>query len=129
MQHYKQKLEKQIKKTDTSARTKKDKRVINLSKPALIEGESKLLARGLNFAVASNVIPNQQILAKIEKKNTKLPEHSANLIRNQIVSVLSNKSLNNNKKKVLIDLSKNNEISICKADKGNCTVILNRTDY
>ena len=39
------------------------------------------------------------------------------------------KNLTNNEKKALIDLSKNNEISICKANKGNCTVILDRTDY
>ena len=92
------------------------------------------MARGLNFAVSSNVIPKQQILAEIEKGIQKLPEHSANLFRNQVVSVLNNKrklkkNLTNNEKKALIDLSKNNEISICKADKGNCTVILDRTDY
>ena len=84
--------------------------------------------------MSSNVIPKQQILAEIEKGIQKLPEHSANLIRNQIVSVLNNKrklkkNLTNNEKKALVDLSKNNEISICKANKGNCTVILDRTDY
>ena len=92
------------------------------------------MARGLNFAVSSNVIPKQQILVEIEKGIQKLPEHSANLIRNQIVSVLNNKrkikkNLTNNEKKALLNLSKNNEISICKADKGNCTVILDRIDY
>ena len=92
------------------------------------------MARGLNFAVLSNVIPKQQILAEIEKGIQKLPEHSANLIRNQVVSVLNNKrkfkkNLTNNEKKALLNLSKKNEISICKADKGNCTVILDRTDY
>ena len=133
MQHYRQKLENQVKKTDTSTRTKKDKWVINLSKHTLTKDESKVLARGLHFALSLNVIPKQQILAEIEKGIQKLPEHSANLIRNQVVSVLNNKrksekNLINSEKKALIDLSKNNEISICKADKGNCTVILYRTD-
>ena len=32
LQHYRQKLKKQVEKTDTSTRTKKDKWVINLSK-------------------------------------------------------------------------------------------------
>ena len=39
------------------------------------------------------------------------------------------KNLTNNEKKALIGLSNNNEISTCKPDKGNYTVILNRTDY
>ena len=34
-----------------------------------------------------------------------------------------------NEKIALIDLSKNNEIFICKADTGNCIVIFNRNDY
>ena len=134
LQHYRQKLKKQVKKTDILTRTKKDKWVINLSKHTLTEDESKVLVRGLNFAVSSNVIPKQQILAEIEKGIQKLPEHSANLIRNQVVSVLNNKrklkkNLTNYEKKALIDLSKNNEISICKANKDNCTVILDRTNY
>ena len=92
------------------------------------------MTRGLNFAVSSNVIPKQQILAEIEKGIQKLSEHSANLFRNQVVNVLNNKrklkkNLTNNEKKALIDLSKNNEISIFKADRGNCTVILDRTEY
>ena len=55
------------------------------------------MARGLNFAVSLNVIPKQQILVEIENGIQKLPEHSANLIRNQVVSVLNNKrKLKNN---------------------------------
>ena len=82
----------------------------------LREDESKVLARGLIFTVSSNVIPKQQILDEIEKGIQKLPEHSANLIRNQVVSVLNNKrklkkNLTDNKKKALFDLSKNIEIS------------------
>ena len=86
LQHYRQKLKKQVKKTDTSIRTKKDKWVReDLSKHTLTEDESKVLARGLNFAVSSNVIPKQQILAEIEKGIQKLPEHSANLFRKSLV--------------------------------------------
>ena len=40
-----------------------------------------------------------------------------------------NKNLTNDEKKALIDISKNNEISVCKADKANCTVIFDRIDY
>ena len=46
LQHYRQMLRKQVKKTDTSTRTKKDKWVINFSKHMLTEDESKILAHG-----------------------------------------------------------------------------------
>ena len=108
--------------------------MINLSKQKLLEEENDVLSRGLNFAIVTNHIPKQQILAEVETGIQRLPENKANLIRNQTINILNQKqkmqsNLTSSEIKTLNNLTKNVEIRICKADKGNSTVILDKTDY
>ena len=108
--------------------------MINLSKHKLLEEENDVLSRGLNFAIVTNYLPKQQILAEVETGLQRLPENKANFIRNQTTNILNQKqklqsNLNSSEIKTLNNLPKNVEITICKANKGNSTVILDKTDY
>ena len=108
--------------------------MIDLSKHKLLEEENDVLSRGLNFAIVTDYIPKQQILAEVETGIQRLPENKANLIRNQTINILNQKqklqsNLTSSEIKILNNLTKNVEIRICKADKGNSTVILDKTDY
>ena len=108
--------------------------MIDLSKHKLLEEENDVLSRGLNFAIVTDYIPKQQILAEVETGIQRLPENKANLIRNQTINILNQKqklqsNLTSSEIKTLNNLTKNVEIRICKADKGNSTVILDKTDY
>ena len=133
LSYYEKKLEKQLG-TKSNVVTPKNKWVINLSKHKLLEEENDVLSRGLNCAIVTNHIPKQQILAEVETGIQRLPENKANLIRNQTINILNQKqkmqsNLTSSEIKTLNNLTKNVEIRICKADKGNSTVILDKTDY
>ena len=132
LSYYEKKLEKQLG-TKSNIVTPKNKWVINLSKHKLLEEENDVLSRGSNFAIVTNHIP-KQILAEVETGIQRLPENKANLIRNQTINILNQKqklqsNLTSSEIKTLNNLTKNVEIKICKADKGNSTVILDKTDY
>ena len=63
-----------------------------------------------------------------------LPTSVANITRSKIVSVLNSlkkvpSNLTNEGKQALQNLSKNKKIIITHADKGNCTVVLDKSDY
>ena len=108
--------------------------MINLLKHILLEEENDVLSRGLNFAIVTNYIPKQQILAEVETGIQRLPENKANLIQNQTINILNQKqklwaNLTSSEIKTLTNLTKNAEIRIRKADKGNSIVILDKTDY
>ena len=130
LSYYEKKLEKQLG-TKSNVVIPKNKWVINLSKHKLLEEENDVLSRGLNFAIVTNHIPKQQILAEVETGIQRLPENKANLIRNQTINFLNQKqklqsNLTSSEIKTLNNLTKNGEIRICKADKGNSTVILDK---
>ncbi len=68
--------------------------------------EEDVLALGLNFAVVSRIIPQVLRWARLPRSN-----------------------LSKNQKDAVRNLRTDKSIHILKADKGNATVILNRTDY
>ena len=74
LSYYKKKLKKQVG-TKSTVLTSKNNWLINLSKHKLLEEENDVLARGLNFAIVTNYIPKQQILAEIETGIQRLPEN------------------------------------------------------
>ena len=106
--------------------------VINISKHQLME--TKVLALGSNFAVLQKTISKQKIISEAEKGLRLLPASFANITRSKIVSVLNStkkvpSNLTNEEKQALRNLSKNKEVIITHADKGNCTVVLDKSDY
>ena len=102
---------------------------INLSKQKLTETETDVLRLGLNFGVTQKTIPKQNIIAEVEIPNT-----SANIIRGKIVNTLNQPNthqpnLTSEQRKALQILIKQVDLVITRADKGNCTVILDKSDY
>ena len=72
--------------------------------------------------------------AEIEKGIRKLPKKSASLLRCQVINAVKNppkvkSNLNFSEWTALRQLKSNSNIIITKADKGNCTVVMNKKDY
>ena len=112
----------------------KDNWVVNLSNKNLSEDERKVLLLGLNFAVSQDYIPKTEILANIEKGIKNLSDNTSSVIRSKVVDILNkkNKSVPNlsiKERKALKNLRNDINIVITKADKGNCTVIIDKDKY
>ena len=112
----------------------KDNWVVNLSNKNLSEDESKVLLLGLNFLVSQDYIPKTEILANIEKGIKNLPDNISSIIRSKVVDILNKKhksipNLSIKEKKALKNLRDDTNIVITKADKGNCTVIIDKDKY
>ena len=93
-----------------------------------------MLLLGLNFSVSQSYIPKTEILANIEKGIKNLPDNTTSIIRSKVVNVLSKKhrSIPNlliKEKRTLKNLRDDTSIAITKADKGNCTVIIDKDKY
>ena len=70
----------------------------------------------------------------IEKGIKNLPDNTSSIIRSKVVDVFNkkHKSISNlsiKKKKALKNLRDDTNIVITKADKGNCTVIIDKDKY
>ena len=73
-------------------------------------------------------------MVNIEKGIKNLPDNTTSIIRSKVVDVLNKKhrsipNLSIKQKKALKNLRDNTNIVITKADKGNCTVIIDRDKY
>jgi len=112
----------------------KKKWVINLSSKKLSDDETSVLAKGMNFAVAPKRIPVDQFIAETESSISSLSPDKKSAIRNKVCSILScakppKKNISQAEMKALKTLGKDKNIIILKADKGNSTVVMNRTEY
>ena len=88
LSYYEKKLEKQLG-TKSNVITPKNKWAINLLKHKLLEEENDVLSHGLNFAIVTNYIPKQQILAEIETGIQRLSENKTKSIQNQTINILN----------------------------------------
>ena len=93
-----------------------------------------MLRFGLNFAVTPKIVPKLNIISAVEKGIRHLPKSSANIIRSKVVNSLNTyktpkPNLSSEDFKALKGLAKRNNLVITRADKGNCTVILDKDDY
>jgi hypothetical protein len=90
---------------------------------------------GLNFAITPRTLPKEEIIQEIEPALSRLiPKPAVNQTRIQIAEVLRKaklpkRNLNRNELKSLKDLKQDKSINILKADKGNATVVMDKTDY
>nr|CAB3263310.1 uncharacterized protein LOC108950552 [Phallusia mammillata] len=108
--------------------------VMNLSDYQPTVDETKVLQLGLNFAAAPRVVPKEQIIAAVEKGIWQQPAHIKAIIQGKLAKclrthIMGQSNLSNTEHQAIRSLRSNEDISILPADKGNCTVIMNRPDY
>ena len=121
-----------------------DEVILNFTSYSLSSIEKSILAKGLNFSVPPKrlnygeyMLPFELLFRSI-KQYCKIPGEVESL-RSNLKSTAFNsfksydfrKELNLTQKEFeqMENLSKRNDLVIQKADKGNCVVILNKTDY
>ena len=93
-----------------------------------------MLKKGLNFAPAPRHIPVPEIVAAVEVGLSKVSSTLAQQARTKIAGHLSKArplptNLHPKEKKAIQTLRKADSIVIAPADKGNATVVMNRSDY
>ncbi|XP_035661757.1 uncharacterized protein LOC118406009 [Branchiostoma floridae] len=123
--------------SETATSNKPDERwVKNLSSHTLSEPEKLLLSKGLNFAVTPQRIPTVDIITETESaiRRARLPHKQAEALRTKVATTLkvSKPPANNitqEEQAALKALSTNKDIIILPADKGRCTVVLDREQY
>ena len=109
--------------------------VINLSSVFLSVEEKKLLGKGLKFVPTHTIIPYEEFIVGVEEIAGKLGSSVAEEIRSDIRGILKDgkvpaDNLSKEERRALQTLKKKKrEVIISKADKGNCTVIMDKLEY
>ena len=109
--------------------------VVNLSTNPLLPEERSLLEKGPKFAPTSTSIPHKNIVSEIEAAIRHLPDISKDAVRTSSAAILhrarlpAHKNISKEERKALNDLKKDQSRVIMKADKGNCFVVMDRSDY
>ena len=112
-----------------------NKWVINLSSKSLSRDEQAILAKGPKYAPTPSQIPHKNIVAEIEAAIIDLPDESKDSIRTSAANLLrrcqlpSHKNTTANERKAIDELRKDKTRIVMKADKGNCFVVMDRSDY
>ena len=99
-----------------------------------MEREEKVLALGLNFAVASNQIPYQEIITATEETARRVDANTAQLLRKGVGEELRKarppeNNINKHMQRAISSLWKDDNIMILRADKGKATVVLDKAEY
>ena len=111
------------------------KRVVkNISSRTLTQDEERVLALGLNFAVAPKRVPYREIIAATESTARQLDANGAKQLRICISEALHKaraprSNLDKGMCKAIKDLKQDTEIVIVPADKGSATVVMDRSEY
>ena len=108
--------------------------VINHSSRQLSDTETKVLARGLNFAISPKKIPHEDFIVATESACAALPPSDKAGLRNEVAGILRNAkapkpNISREETKALTTLAKDDTILILPADKGRSTVILDKDKY
>ena len=111
-----------------------DKWVKNVSGRDLSKHEMSVLKKGLNFAVSQDEIPVVDIITATETACRNLEKSEADELRSEVVSTIKGgKKLTSNisksERKALKDLQRDKSVVILPADKGRCTVVMDRPAY
>ena len=96
--------------------------------------ETDLLAKGLNFSITLQTLPNKDIIATIKDAVNDLETEETDTIRAKVSLTLQNSkppkdNMSKDEHKVSKELQSDTSNVISPADKGKSTVILNREDY
>ena len=108
--------------------------VVNRSDRTLTDTETRVLARGLNFAISPEKVPVDDFILATESACQKLPAEERPALRAEIAGVLRSAkppkpNISKEERQALAVLAKEKDILILPADKGRCTVLLNKTEY
>ena len=125
------------KETDKNQSTpiNKDNWVVNLSNKPLSPDERSILVKGPKFAPTPQKIPTKDIVDEVEAAIVRLPDDTKDAIRTSTASILhrARLPLHNNiskpERNALKSLKEDDSCLIMKADKGNCFVVMDRSDY
>ncbi|KAH8010030.1 hypothetical protein HPB51_024380 [Rhipicephalus microplus] len=109
--------------------------VRNLSSYELTPAECKVLSRGLNFNQAKQP-DTRKVVCAVENAIGLLGESERDEVRTRAVGILSRirksgcqQVLSEDEEKAIKALHKNKKIAVLPADKGNVTVVLDRSTY
>ena len=106
----------------------------NFLNHTLTDTETRVLARGLNFAISPDKVPVEDFIIATESACQKLPSEERPALRAEIAGVLRSAkppkpNISKEERQALGVLAKEKDILILPADKGRCTVILNKSEY
>ncbi|XP_072044077.1 uncharacterized protein [Amphiura filiformis] len=108
--------------------------VINTSDRKLTKPQTTLLAKGLNFAVSVDKIPNDEFIVACEKACWAIPNAEAQNLRAEVAGVLKSAkipppNISYDERKALRELQKDQSLIIMGADKGRSTVVTEKDTY
>ncbi|XP_072022566.1 uncharacterized protein [Amphiura filiformis] len=108
--------------------------VINTTDRKLTKPQTTLLAKGLNFAVSVDKIPNEEFIVACEKACWAIPNDEAINLRAEIAGVLKSakippSNISYDERKALKELQKEKSLIIMGADKGRSTVVTSKDSY
>ena len=111
----------------------KPKVVVNLSKRNISPSEEQVFSLGLNYAIAPSKVPTE-IIAVTEATARRLDANTAQKLREGVARVLTSvkppkPNLTYSQRRALRDLKNDDLIVILPADKGNATVVMDRSQY
>ncbi|XP_068674425.1 uncharacterized protein [Montipora foliosa] len=111
-----------------------DKWVLNVSSKPLNTTETIALQKGTNFTLPPKKIPTAEIVAAVESGISGLPVKDTLVLRSQVTEVLQRASvpppnLPQAELRALYNLRTDQDRLVIPADKGNCTVVMDRKDY
>ena len=111
-----------------------DKWVKNVSDRTLSDDELSVLKKGLNYAPTPKSLPTVEIITATESACRNLGKSEADSLRCETVGVLKSykppkPNLSRAESKALDNLQRDPDIEILPADKGRCTVVMNKKDY
>ena len=93
------------------------------------------MEKGPQFAPTPSQIPHKDIVAEIEAAITNLSDESKDSVRTSAANLLrrcqlpNHKNTSTNERKAIDELKKDKTRLVTKADKGNCFVVMDRSDY
>ena len=106
----------------------------NLSDRVLSADEVSVLQKGFQFAVTPKSIPIRDFVSEVEQSIFRLNDADKSLVRSDVCKILRHcrlprSNLTKDEWLALKNLKNDSSIVVSKADKGRCTVLLNRSDY
>ncbi len=108
--------------------------MINTSKYVLSNDETKVLAKGLNFALTPEKVPIDDYVVATEQACGFLPERERDELRSKVCGITGNvkvpkPNISKEEKTALKALKKQETIMILPADMGKATVVMDKEKY